>query len=248
LKNRAGTGGASMSRASNQAIERYYFEQFRAHFPLPTGSVEYTDKPDVIVHGARKLGIEIANLYLVDGGDPSSEQAQRHVREGVLQEAQAQYLAAGGRKIELTISFDPTHPIMGAKALASALATAAKSIERSPAGQVSRTLFADMPEVWFIYHNPVEYPDAVWRAPQVYTVPNLSLSRVAAVAAAKHDKLHAYEPCDAFWLLLVIDFIDRAQDQDIQWPDPDFRISSPFESIILYKPQFAEWTEVPINQ
>jgi hypothetical protein len=68
------------------------------------------------------------------------------------------------------------------------------------------------------------------------------------VAAAKHDKLHAYEPCDAFWLLLVIDFIDRAQDPDIQWPDPDFRISSPFERIILYKPQFAEWTEVPINQ
>jgi hypothetical protein len=76
-----------MSRASNQAIKRYYFEQFRTHFPLPTGSVEYTDKPDVIVHGARKLGIEIANLYLVDGGDPSSEQAQRRVRERVLQES-----------------------------------------------------------------------------------------------------------------------------------------------------------------
>jgi hypothetical protein len=26
------------------------------------------------------------------------------------------------------------------------------------------------------------------------------------------------------------------------------RLSIPFERIILYKPQFAEWTEVPINQ
>ena len=182
------------------------------------------------------------------GGDPSSEQAQRRFREWVLQEAQAQHLAAGGRKIELTICFDLKHPITDARALTSALATAAQSIERPPAGLVSRTLYADMPEVRFIYHNPVEYPDAVLHPSPVYTVPSLSLSRVAAVAAAKHDKLHAYEACDAFWLLLVVDFLDRAQDQDIQWPDPDFRFSSPFERIILYKPQFAEWTEVPINQ
>ncbi|MHB1667640.1 MAG: hypothetical protein ACYCSR_05625 [Thiomonas sp.] len=237
-----------MTRASNQAIERGYFEQFRAHFPLPAGSVEYTDKPDVIIHGARKLGVEIANLYLSDGGDSSSEQAQRRFRKRVLQEAQAQYLAAGGRKIELTISFDPTHPITSPKALASALAAAAKPIERSPAGPVSRTLLAHMPEVCSIYYNPVEYPDAVWRASQCYTVPSLSLSRVAAVATAKHDKLRAYVPCNAFWLLLVVDFFDSAQDQGIQWPDPDSRFPSPFERIILYKPQFAEWAEVPIKQ
>ena len=237
-----------MSRASNQAIERYYFEQFRAHFPLPTGNVEYTDRPDVIIHGTRKLGVEIANLYLVDGSDPSSEQAQRRFREMVLQQAQAQYLAAGGKKIELTISFDPAHPITNAKTVALALAVAAASIEKSPVGQVNRNFFAHIPEVCFVYHNPVEYADALWRASQVHTVPSLSLCRVAAIAAAKHDRRHAYEQCDAFWLLLVVDFIDPAQDQDIQWSDPEFCFSSPFERIIVYKPQFAEWIEVPIKQ
>lgn len=236
-----------MSRPSNQTIERYYFEQFRTHFVLPTGCVEYTDKPDVIIHGACKLGIEIANLYIVDGRDPSSEQTQCRFRERVLQIAQTQYLATGGKRIQLTISFNSTHPITDVNALASTLAIAAKSIEKSPAGQVSQALFAHMPEVCFIYHNPGEYLDAVWHASQVYTVPTLSLSRVATVAEAKRDKLHAYRPCDAFWLLLVVDFIDPAQDQDIRWPDPNFRFFSPFEKIILYKPQFAEWTEVPIE-
>lgn len=71
---------------------------------------------------------------------------------------------------------------------------------------------------------------------------------MAATIAEKHNKLPAYKQCDAFWLLLVVDFIDRAQDQDIRWPDPAIEFSSPFERIIVYKPQFAEWTDVPIKR
>jgi len=237
-----------MSRASNQFIERYYFEQFRAHFPLPPGKVEYTDKPDIIIHGVRRVGVEIANLYLVDGADPSSEQAQRRFREDVLKQAQALFLTAGGKKIELTITFDPTHPISDTKVVASTLAVAAASIERLSGGRVDRNFFNHIPEVGFIYHNPIEYSDAIWRASQTYTVPVLSLSRVAAIVDAKHQRLPAYKKCDAFWLLLIVDFLDPAQDQDIRWPDPDFSFSSKFEKIIVYKPLFAEWTEVPIEQ
>jgi len=166
----------------------------------------------------------------------------------VLKHAQALYLAAGGKTIELTVSFDPTHPIANKKSVASALAVAAKSIEKLPVGPVDRIYLDQIPEVWFIYHNPTEYPDAVWRTSQVYTVPGLSLSRIAAILNEKHQKLPSYRPCDAFWLLLVVDFIDFAQDQDIDWPDPEFSLSSKFERIIVYKPQFAEWMEVPVEQ
>ena len=237
-----------MTRISNREVERHYFEQFRTHFPLPTGVVEYTDKPDVIIHGERKLGVEIANLYLTHGSDPSSEQKQRHFRETVLQQAQARYLTAGGKKMELTVCFDPAWPIKNAKAVAAALAVAAASIEGLPSGQVSLTYFAHVPEVSFVYHNPIEYPDPVWRVCQSYTVPPLSLPGLAATIAEKHNKLPAYKQCDAFWLLLVVDFIDRAQDKDIRWPDPTIEFSSPFERIIVYKPQFAEWTDVPIKR
>ena len=31
----------------------------------------------------------------------------------------------------------------------------------------------------------------------------------------KEAKSSAYRPCDAYWLVAVIDFMDRAQDQEI---------------------------------
>ena len=234
-----------MTRLSNREVEYHYFEQFRTHFPIPNGVVEYTDKPDVIIHGERKLGVEIANLYLAHGSDPNSEQRQHHFREAVLQQAQARHLKAGGKKIELTVSFDPTRPIKYVKAVVNALADTAASIQVFPRGEISPTYFSNIPEVSFVYHNPTEYPDAVWRVCQSYTVPSLSLTSLAATIAEKHSKLPTYKQCHAFWLLLVVDYIDRAQDQDIRWPEPGIHISSPFERIIVYKPQFAAWTDVP---
>ena len=237
-----------MHHASNQALERHYFEQFRDHFALPAGDVEYTDRPDVIVRGDRKLGIEIASLYLVDGSDPKSEQAQRHRRDAVLNQARDLYLALGGKEMDLTVSFDPERPITNTKGVASALAGAAASIEKSPAGQVRRSLFAHIPEVFQVFHHPAEHDSAAWRATQGFAVPGLSLARVESVATAKQEKLAQYQPCDAYWLLLVVDFIDPAQDQEIQWPDQDPQFASAFEKIIIYKPQVAEWIEVPLDQ
>ena len=83
---------------------------------------------------------------------------------------------------------------------------------------------------------------------QVFAVPELSVTRLAEVLEDKHQKLRSYEPCDAYWLLLVVDFADSAQDQDIGWPSPELRLASQFEKIIVYKPQFAEWAEVPIEK
>jgi len=52
----------------NSDIEQYYFEMFRRDYPLPEGVVEYGDKPDVILRGARTIGIEIRNFFLENGG------------------------------------------------------------------------------------------------------------------------------------------------------------------------------------
>ena len=62
---------------TNRDIERHYFEQFRGAYSLPTGEVSYFDRPDVLVRGDLKVGIEVTNFYLRDGRDPTSEQRQR---------------------------------------------------------------------------------------------------------------------------------------------------------------------------
>ena len=234
-----------MTRRSNQDIERHYFRQFMVHFPVPAGAPLYGDKPDVILDGELRIGVEIANLYLADGHDPTSEQRQRSLRKDVLSRAQARYVAAGGKQIELSVTFDTAQPIRDRSSLATKLATVAQSIDKMPVGMVNRAHFAGMPEVWSIYHNPNEYPDATWRAVQVYSVPLLSLSRISKILDEKHQKLSSYESCDAYWLLLVVDFADFAQDQDIEWPDSGVTLSTKFEKVIIYKPQFGSWTIVP---
>jgi len=233
---------------SKQEIERYYFNLFKDHYPVPSGTVDYGDKPDVIVHGARRVGIEIANLYLSDGTDPNSEQVQRRRRAKVLRLAQAEYLGAGGKRIEFTFQFNPSKPIADERAVATALAKLAFALEKLPAGSVSRHHFGDVPEVWFIYHNPIEYADARWTSSQGYFGQTLSVQRVRELIEVKSQKVRGYRPCDAYWLLMVVDFMDSAQDQEIDWPASGGSVRSPFERIILYKPQFASCVEVPKDQ
>lgn len=51
-----------MARPTIREVERYYLEQFRKHYDLPPGVVEYSDKPDVRLNGAQIIGVEIARL------------------------------------------------------------------------------------------------------------------------------------------------------------------------------------------
>jgi hypothetical protein len=237
-----------MKRPSNRDCEQHYFDQFRHHFPLPSGKVEHGDKPDVVIHGERVLGIEIANLYLTDGADPRSEQVQRKRREVVVRTAQAQHSRLGGKKIELTVSFEPARPITDAKAVASSLAAVAQSIEHLCTGAVPRQHFAQIPHLKSVYYNAIEYPDARWQVSQVYPGVDLSVDRVAQLVAAKERLLAEYKKCDAYWLLLVVDFMDAAQDQEIVWPSEVASLKTTYERVIIYKPQLAQWRDARVER
>jgi len=67
-----------MGKLTNQDIEKYYFEMFRKdkNYLLPSGNVIYSDSPDVIIDGKRKIGIEITNFYHNPGTLTESEQIQ----------------------------------------------------------------------------------------------------------------------------------------------------------------------------
>ena len=229
-----------MPRPSNQTIERYYFDQFARDFPLPSGRVEYTDKPDIIIHGQIKTGIEIANLYLRDGSDSSSEQVQRRRRLAVLSMAQDIHRRGGGRSIELNVDFDPSNPITDIHEVAKAIANIAEKAEKQTGGQVSREIHREIRHVRFVYHSGQEYDDAKWRTVQMYSVPELNVGRLREVVEIKNRKSAEYQPCDVYWLLLVVDFMDSAQDQEIGDMAGLALIASPFQQILLYKPQFKQ--------
>jgi hypothetical protein len=230
----------------NQERERYYFEKFRQHYQLPSGEVVYSDKPDVRVVNASGgvVGIEITNLYVQDGSSASSEQVQRHKRLAVLKRAQHLHEAAGGRRIEVTVDFSPEHPITDVEKTANALATLALHTQ-SQSTQIVRPQTDCLAEVRCFTHNAKEYADARWNNAQVHTVPLLQLDRLTDIVKQKCESAKQYLPCDEYWLLVVVEFMDPAQDQELYIPSEQQFDHGPFERILVYKPAFEQVLQVP---
>lgn len=234
-----------MTKPSNDKIERHYFERFCKLYGLSDDSVMYGDKPDVIVHGTRKIGIEIRNFFVQSGKLPGSEQRQWPLRDTVVKDAHKLYLAGGGKRDELTFGFDKNNPIIPArmKALSKDLAAFVGSHDDQSSGEICRYLFRDtMPELWSIYLNAHEYIDAEWRVTQVHTFGLMSKDDLKAIVKEKESKAAQYEACDAYWLLLVVDGIDAAQEQEIRINDLAVG-SSVFEKIIVFH-TFGHFVEI----
>ena len=136
-----------MPKKSNKEIEEHYFEMFRRDYHLPVGSICYGDKPDVILNGERKIGVEITNLFLEEGNLPESEQVQREAREKVVSEAQRIYQEGHGKKIELTFGFTNAKPIRDKRKFVKNIVSLAKRVEGCETGHLSRDIFKDIPEL-----------------------------------------------------------------------------------------------------
>ena len=64
----------------------------------------------------------------------------------------------------------------------------------------------------------------------------------------KEEKSKEYRNCKAYWLLVVVDFYDNAQDQEIQIESPEEITSDIFERIIVCKTIFGHVSEWPIGR
>lgn len=235
---------------TNEDIERYYFDQFRQVYALPEGAIAHGDKPDVMISGQATTGIEITNLYLHSGAEIGSEQRQRPLRAGVVADAQRFYRLGGGRGIELTVGFDAGNPIslVRRRELPALLATFAQRIDKRNSGPVDRETFQEtMPELVSVYLNASGYEDAQWRIAQLYAVEMASMENLRSVVAQKETKAADYRRCDRLWLLVIVDWIDPAQEQEIRADNLKIE-SSVFEKVILFKPNFNHVVELTVRR
>ena len=76
-----------------------------------------------------------------------------------------------------------------------------------------------------------------------HDVPLMSLPDLKAIIKLKEMKANQYKTCDAHWLLVIVDFIDAAQDQEIPNDVLETLVSPVFEKIVIYKPQFGQIVE-----
>jgi hypothetical protein len=274
--------------SEQQRVERHYFEMFRKTYSLPPGIITYGDKPDVVVNGPAKLGIEMTRFYVTVGASPNSEQAQQRLREIAVAQGDQLYQQNGGKNIGLTVGFDKTHPIQKTVDLAQRFAALAQRVADGNSGKISRDLLRDVPEVGFAYLHACElqyssepdplFPDGQpdlsegfaafkeyedrrdlralrdgiykplqrpmkWKVMQVHSPGFTSPVRLTEIIREKEAKARQYVKCDAYWLLIVVDFLDRAQDQEVRIEG--FTIDSEvFQKIIIYKPYFEQIVEI----
>jgi hypothetical protein len=238
-----------MQLTEKQKIEKKYFDLFSKHYELPLGTVEHGDKPDVVILGENNqstLGIEIALLYIKDGDVKDSEQLQSVNRLKVIDSAEEIYLSRGGRKIALYVGFCELNLIKPKriKQIAKDLASYALEISTLSDGYLSCWPLDATPEIGYLSHDGNEYPKCRWELSQTFRTPLLSVTRVKDVVARKAAKAQQYAPCEATWLLLVVEFWDPAQDQLIYWPADESVGETPFDRILIYKTGFTEVIEV----
>lgn len=236
----------SRSAKANSEIERYYFERFRKVYDLPSGTVCYADKPDVLLKGERKtIGIEITRFYIDSNCEERSEQRQRPLREKIVSEAHQLYLEGGGKNISLMVGFNLDSPIKtnSKRNLTHNLFLFEKKYESQSTGDFYSCSFPDMPEINFIWLDSKTRSDCAWRCSQVYSFREMSSSRLKDIIADKELKAANYASCNSYWLLIVVDGSDRAQDQEISKDNLSFS-SKVFEKIILYRTVFEEVFEL----
>jgi len=224
-----------MNKITNQDIERNYFEKFRKDYPLPPGTIVYGDSPDVIIEGQRRIGIEVTSFFLEEGSLPQSEQAQRKLREKVVSQAERIFRAAHGKKIEITFAFDKAGPTRDWKNLVKAIVELANEIQGSNTGVVEKDVYKAIPELSYVYLNAQEYDDPKWRLVHDYDGGIMSGDRLLNIVRTKELRAGKYKTCDAYWLLVVVDFMNPAQDQEIRIDGFRKLETEVFERVIIYK-------------
>lgn len=78
--------------------------------------------------------------------------------------------------------------------------------------------------------------DADWRVCQVHRGRLLPIDRLKQIVKTKEEKARKYERCDAYYLLIIVDFADPAQDVELP---PTCRLESDrFERILIFRTAF----------
>ena len=185
---------------------------------------------------------------MVDGAVEASEQVQRKRRENVIKLAEADYKLKSNLCYEFHISFNSKIPIIDVESTATKLVNFIISIEKTLGNFFTSNAFNISPEIYSIYRSLKQYPDAKWQTSQVFDGKNLQVARVREIVRQKNEKISGYIHCDNYWLLLIVDFMDSAQDQEIECPTDEAPIECKFEKVIIYKPQFNGCSDIPVNR
>jgi hypothetical protein len=235
-----------VTREAQKQRERQLFELFRAEFGGPQGDIDDSgEKPDLVVSAAISVGVEVTELHVLSGSDPVSWQRQSARRTAAIDLARSQYEQSGGPFFEF--HFDLRRPLpseLSVGKLAAECLAAAHASLATEGGAISPLVLEGVaPNVRWLYRSPKEYDAPRWTDLTVHAVPQLNVERLQEVVDTKAEKLAGYRHCDEQWLLVVIDFWNAGQDQQLDWPDSAVLRRRGFDRVFVFKTGHVNWIE-----
>jgi hypothetical protein len=232
-----------MTTPAQKQRERSYLDEFRRVVSVP-GIVEEGERPDFIVRGDATIGVEVVDLFHVPGSDPLGWQRQRPRGDRAIAQAHAIFERAGGRRFDYAIDLArlPAEASIGEIA-AQIWGAANAAAQDGPGGIVSSLLLEPFPLVSWMHRSENEYEEPRWYAMAVHDTPPLDPAAVQAAVDGKGIKLARYRACDAHWLLLVVNFSNRAQNQALVWPAEAVLQRRGFDRVFVLKTAHSEVLE-----
>ena len=200
------------------------------------------ERPDFVLDGDRRIGVEITEFYLDDGFD--SEQVQAKRRNDFICKAKQAYGGTGPMNTAVSVGFDLSTPLerdsaKRTKDLPELLARVVRQNENGRSGEVPWVEYKEIiPEVNFLYLEP-RFPDyRDWRICQVHNVSLTERDKVERIVRGKEKLARDYERCDAQWLLICVNVWNPAQEQEIRVDGLQVETSI-FERVILFAHPFG---------
>lgn len=227
-----------------QELEKYYFDKFMLLYEIPDGKIIHSDCPDVIIAGKQKIGIEITHHYIKPGKDKRCEQRQKDIRKNILKSSQKKYLSSEEPNIALSVAFNGKLEAKNNEMIANKIAKLAININKYTEGVIEANLYEHIPEIEFVHYAKTNILDLKWDTVQSYDLLEISKERLQNIIDEKNEKCEKYEICDSYWLLIVMDYFDPAQYQNLNILDDFSSNESCFTKIIILVPELNQIIEV----
>ena len=220
-------------KKTKKEVEKYYLEKFSALVNIDSANCEQCDppKPDFIINGEKKLGIEITNYHFIDGSLPFSERVQTARRQAIANLANKMYLENGHRNLKIFLGFNTID--RANKIIAEDICAFVRAHQDLPTGDLTYYAKHAIPEIAYLYLYSNVHSTYDWQVSQVHDVSLIDNSRLLSIIQSK--ELKHYEGCDSVWLVVVMDMMDPSQEQEINESSLLQVQSKKFDKIFLYK-------------
>ncbi|MFO8129306.1 MAG: hypothetical protein R6T99_05325 [Bacteroidales bacterium] len=225
--------------------EHLAIDLFRMLYPdFPGGKLRKSESPDFILQTSRKIstGIEITRL-LPDSAHPKikTPQKKRDVQNQVTQEVENHYRYFEGMPVwaeiyynkELTIPKNQVRPY--AQCITSMLFR--RMLGRRPGDIFPLRVEKGLPEgtdIVLLYHHHL-FQKIRFESKEGYQIPDLHAETLQSALQPKEKKLPLYQSGnhDQYWLIVVIDWLDRTMGLNIDNKIGKWDIRTDFDKLFL---------------